>query len=277
MARAPSPRNEASRYSARDDGPSARPPWLEEADLEDAPTSTLIGKRTFWALVIGMLGLIGGVALGVWLLGQREDAPIDMVPAGAEVPLVRSSGPWKEAPVGPGTSGLQVPGKGDLTHSTGDGGDPNGAINTDLVAEAPLQRPGTEPVMPLEPEEDADTLAIRPVAPGPAPVVAAKAAAAKSSTPEAAKPVVNAPEPVSAGGSTLQLGAFSSESRAREAWKGLSSRFSYLAGLTPVILPTAKDGKTLYRLRATGAGGPGEARAICGKLSVAGEACAVVG
>jgi cell division septation protein DedD len=90
--------------------------------------------------------------------------------------------------------------------------------------------------------------------------------------------VVYAPEPAAktaSGGQVLQLGAFSSESRARTAFKELTGRYGYLAGMEPQILPVASDGKTLYRLR-TVAGSPSAAKDICGRLKVAGEACSVV-
>ena len=91
--------------------------------------------------------------------------------------------------------------------------------------------------------------------------------------------VVEAPRPAapaaSGAGQVLQLGAFSSNARAREAFKSLSTRYAYLAGMEPVILPVASDGKTLYRLRTTAAT-PQAARDICGRLRVAGEACSVV-
>ena len=90
---------------------------------------------------------------------------------------------------------------------------------------------------------------------------------------------IEAPKPAapSAGGSgqTLQLGAFSSSARAREAFKSLSGRYAYLAGMEPLIVTVASDGKTLYRLRTT-APSPKAARDICGRLKVAGEACSVV-
>jgi len=81
--------------------------------------------------------------------------------------------------------------------------------------------------------------------------------------------------PATSAGQTLQLGAFSSEARARAAFKELSARFSYLAGLEPLILPVASDGRTLYRLR-TSTGSADVARDVCARLKVAGEACSVV-
>lgn len=320
MARAPSPRSEAGRHSYaatagsdRADGPSARPPWLEEADEVEEAGATLIGRRTFWALMIGLIGLIGGVALGVWLIGRQTEAPIDLPAAGAEVPLVRNPGPWKITPTGPGIEGKLVPEQDGTVYGTGDGQDPNSSIATDAVPEEPGLRPGTLPGQPDPLAEDADTQALQPApgpsptplpapagkpspvpppatkpaplpwpAPQPVPRPAPPPAAVATVTPREAPPpappmapIAFPPQPASAGGSTVQLGAFSSEGRAREAWKSLSARFAYLAPLTPVILPTAKDGKTLYRLRTT-PGGPAEARDICGRLKAAGDSCSVV-
>jgi len=309
MARAPSPRSEAGRRShggrEQADGPSARPPWLEEADEVEEAGGTLIGRRTFWALVIGLIGLIGGVALGVWLIGRQTEAPIDLPASGAEVPLVKNPGPWKITPTGPGIEGKIVPEQDGTVYGTGDGQDPNSSIATNAGPEEPALRPGTAPeetgADPLA--EDADTAALQPLPAAP-PAAAPPASAPTTAAPATAAPAKPAPpkpapvatvtprpapppapkmapialpaEPASAGGSTVQLGAFSSEGRAREAWKSLSGRFAYLAPLTPVILPTAKDGKTLYRLRAT-TPGPAEARDICGRLKAAGDSCTVVG
>ncbi len=275
---------------ARDDSGSARQPWLEEADVEDTASSTLIGRRTVWALAIGLIGLIAGVALGVWLLGRQEAQPIDMLRPGAEVPLVRSPGPWKEAPTGPGTQGQLVPGTDQIAYDTATGADEDGKIALDQLPEAPLSRPGSESDLPDDTtgtEEDADTVAIRPVSPGISPAAdtgkaTPPAPPAKSETAKSAP--VNTPvftpvapaKPLSAGGSTLQLGAFSSEARAREAWKSMSGRFPYLDGLVPVILPTSKEDRTLYRLRVSVADGPSAAREICGKLKVAMETCDIV-
>ncbi|MET0375202.1 MAG: SPOR domain-containing protein, partial [Rhizorhabdus sp.] len=75
------------------------------------------------------------------------------------------------------------------------------------------------------------------------------------------------------GGSTIQIGAFSSEAKAKAAWKTLSGRFSFLAGLTELVVPVQSGEKTLYRLRASG----GNAGDICRRLRTAGESCSVVG
>jgi hypothetical protein len=71
---------------------------------------------------------------------------------------------------------------------------------------------------------------------------------------------------------TIQLGAFSSQASAQNAWKALSARFAYLEPLTQSIVPVEAEERTLYRLRASGPG----ASALCRRLTVAGETCLIV-
>lgn len=88
-----------------------------------------------------------------------------------------------------------------------------------------------------------------------------------------ARPGPRPPQPAtSAPGATIQLGAFSSQAGANQAWSGLSGRFRYLAPLSHSVVPVASGGRTLYRLRASGP----DAAGICRRLQVAGEACSVV-
>jgi cell division septation protein DedD len=75
------------------------------------------------------------------------------------------------------------------------------------------------------------------------------AAAGPASLPSSPQPPP--PPPVAQTNSAVQLGAFSSEANAREAWRQLSSRFrSQLSGLTSDIFPVTVSGRTLYRLEA---------------------------
>lgn len=87
-------------------------------------------------------------------------------------------------------------------------------------------------------------------------------------TPAVAAPAVSPPAAQPAG-EVVQLGAFSSEALARRAWTTLSERFRYLAPLSHTIIPVQADGRTLYRLRASGA----DAADVCRRLRIAGEEC----
>lgn len=287
MARGPSPRDEAGRHP---DWQARAEPWLDPAEAEDAPTHTLVGRRTLWLLLFVAAVLVVGISVGLWVVAGRQKGEIDIPPPGAELPLVRNPGPWKIRPQGPGTAGEVVAGQGQTMFSTGDGIDPGGRIAVENLPEDPLDRP--QGAAPAPPATGAPAALTAPGAPAPAPGAAptellpgAPSAPAKPG----ASPVMAAPKPVPAatpappakapaqagGGTLLQLGAFSSPARAQAAWKTMAARFSYLAGLSPIIAPTAHDGQTLYRLRVA-APDPRAARDICGRLKVAGEACAIV-
>src|SRR3546814_21013283 len=71
----------------------------------------------------------------------------------------------------------------------------------------------------------------------------------------------------------IQLGAYGNQAFAKDAWKRLSKRFTYLEPLPMSIEQAEVGGSTVYRLRAA-AGGP--ASTLCGKPKVAGQSCMVV-
>lgn len=306
MARGPSPSADARRRAAsappqrrRYDDDDA--PWLDEADYEDddGPTHTLVGRRTLFGLLALVAILTIGVVVGITLVSGREDAPIDVPAVGEEIPVLTSPGPWKRPPSGPDVDGIPVEGQGQVIYGTGVGQETEAAIDTSALPEDPLPRPGigatqTRPgteveVLPAVDEalEAGTPIAAAPPAPVVKPVPSQPKApkpvdtvVPKEVRPAPAQPkVITAPppaQPASAGaGSVLQLGAFSSQSRARAAFKSLTDRYSYLAGMEPMIVPVESDGKTLYRLRSQAAGAAA-AKDICGRLRVAGEPCTVV-
>lgn len=287
-AEAPPPRR---RYA--EDGDT---PWLDEADLDEddedgGATHTLVGRRTLFGLLALIAILTIGVVVGITLVSGRDDAPIDVPAVGEEIPVLASPGPWKRPPSGPDIDGIPVEGQGQVIYGTGVGQETDGSIDTSALPEDPLPRPGTE--VEVLPAVDEALETDVPIAAPSAPIV--RPAPQASPTTRAAKPVdtviprevrsapvqpkvIVAPPPgqnASGSGSVLQLGAFSSQSRARAAFKALADRYSYLAGMEPMIVPHENDGKTLYRLRAQAAGAAA-AKDICGRLRVAGEPCTVV-
>ncbi|MCA3566695.1 SPOR domain-containing protein, partial [Bradyrhizobium sp.] len=86
------------------------------------------------------------------------------------------------------------------------------------------------------------------------------------------KPAASASD---SGNFSLQLGAFSTNAKANEVWKSFTGRYSYIAPLGKAIDALERDGKTLYRLRATGITSRATAQNLCARLKVAGESCSV--
>jgi hypothetical protein len=224
-----------------------RLPWLEAVDEDERSEGP--GAAKLIAFVIIGLVAIGLIVGGLFWMGSRVG---QQGGAGGEPEVIAApEGDYKVKPDDPG--GMKVEGEGDTAFATSEGADPKGAINVDAVPEAPVSRTPT-------PE------------PAPAPTPAPPVAAPKPAPAPAPTPRTPAPAAPAAGGATIQLGAFSSQAGANNAWKALSGRFKYLAPLTQGVTSTQVGGKTLYRLRASGPG----ASELCGRLRVAGESCVVV-
>lgn len=179
--------------------------------------------------------LIGLVAIGAIVGGLFWMGNRDATEHRDAELIAAPEGDYKVRPDDPG--GMNVQGEGDTAFAASEGADPNGTINTDALPEAPV------------------TQAPKQQAPAPA-----------------AKPAPQAPPAPAAAGATIQLGAFSSQAGANNAWKALSARFAYLGPLSHSVMPTASGSRTLYRLRASGS----DAKGICNRLRVAGEACTIV-
>ena len=151
--------------------------------------------------------------------------------------IAAPKGDYKVRPDQPG--GMNVAGEGDTAYAASEGAVPQGRINTNAVAERPVARAPQQP----------------PAPPRPTPA-----------TPPRPQPAPAAP------GATIQLGAFSSQGAANNAWRALSGRFRYLAPLGHSVIPVQSGGRTLYRLRANGP----DAAGVCRRLQVAGEDCTLV-
>ena len=228
-----------ARTDMADDGD--RLPWLEAVEEEggsDGPSAV----KLIAAVVIGLVA-IGLVVGGLFWLGNRGGGET----AGEE--LIRApEGSYKVAPGEAG--GMQVEGQGGTAHAASEGREPRGNLNMN-VAEAPAaggQQPAQgQPQAQRPAQPPAAQPGQRPAQPSPA-------------------------QPAAPSGPAIQLGAFSSQSAAETAWRAMSGRFRYLAPLSHSVVPVQVGGRTLYRLRASGAGSAD----VCRRLQVAGESCTTV-
>jgi hypothetical protein len=224
-----------------DDGtldPDDRLPWLEAVE-EEGGESGPSALKLIVAVLIGLVA-IGGIVGGIFWLGNRDGAEHR-----SPETIAAPEGPYKVKPDSPG--GMTVEGQGATAFDAAQGGTPNASIDTDAVPETPVTaQPKT-----------AQPAAKEPLLKAPPPT---NAPAAKAGAPAA---------PAAGGGATIQLGAFPNAATAEKAWKALSGRFAYLAPLSHNVVSAQVNGKTWYRLRASG---PGAAN-VCGRLRVAGENC----
>jgi outer membrane biosynthesis protein TonB len=256
-------------YGAEED----RLPWLEPVDEEPIEEGVSTG-RLIAGLIVALIAL-GFVVGGVYWLKQRAGGP--GTAANDPTLIAAAPGPVKVKPAEPG--GMEVKGQGDSSYAASEGADPRAKIDLSAVPEAPVTKPAPAPA-PVPVAKPAPAPA--PVAkPAPAPVaakpvpapVAPPAPKPVEAKPVEAKPAPSKPVETVAGPGTIQLGAFANAALANSAWKSLSGRFSVLAPLSQSVVQAEVNGKTVYRLRAAAGG---QAKDICAKLRVAGEACLVV-
>ena len=217
-----------------------RLPWLEAVE-EDGGEGGPSALKLIVAVLIG-LAAIGGIVGGIFWMGNRDGAE-----TGAPELIAAAEGPYKVKPDSPG--GMTVEGQGETAFDAAQGGTPSASIDTSAVAEAPVT---------AQPK-------------GQAPAPAAKEPPLLKAPPASNAPAAKADSaaPPAAGGATIQLGAFPNGAAAEKAWKALSGRFAYLAPLSHSVVQANVNGKTYYRLRASGP----DATGICGRLKVAGEQC----
>ncbi len=214
-----------------------RLPWLEAVEEDEGESGPSVAKLVA-AIVIGLVA-IGIIVGGLFWLGNRG------APGGDDGLIAAPEGDYKVAPADRG--GMNVAGEGDTAYAASEGAQPKGNLNVDAVPETPVAKAPRRPAQP-QPQPQAQ----RP-------------------QPKAPAPGRPAPAPAAAG-VTIQLGAFSSQAGATRAWTGLAGRFRYLAPLSHSVVPAQVGGRTLYRLRASGAA----AADVCRRLRVAGEQCSVV-
>jgi hypothetical protein len=145
-------------------------------------------------------------------------------------------------------------GEGDASFAASEGVAREGRIDPSRVPEAPITATGpasgTKPAVQGKP---------------------AQSVTARVADETQARPAAATARP--AAGGTIQLGAYGNQAFAKDAWKRLSKRFTYLEPLPMSIEQAEVGGSTVYRLRAVAGG---QAGTLCGKLKVAGESCMVV-
>ena len=227
-----------------------RLPWLEAVEDDDEPAGPGAAKLIA-AILVGLLAIAAIVGGSFWL-GNRSGA----TGAGGQPELiVAEPGPYKVAVEPDEAGGMAVEGRGDTAFAASEGADPEGRIDMSAVPEAPVTA--------------------TPVAASKAEAGRAEAKMAEAVAPEAAPtPAATAPAPAP-GGTSVQLGAFSSNASAEAAWAALSGRFAALDALPHNVQGATVNGRSVFRLRAN-VGDRAAARELCGRLTVAGESCVIL-
>ena len=215
-----------------------RLPWLEPADREEDNDGVSPLKLLAFILT-GLIALGAIVGIVYWVQSRNIAAAV------GDAQLIAAP---------PGDY------KGDASFAASEGVERAGKIDPSRVPEAPVTG-GPTPA----PAQTAKVTGAKPAARFSAPV------ADETRRPANAQPAAG----TKGSGAMIQLGAYGSQSSAKDAWGRLSKRFDYLASLGTSVESVKVGDTTLYRLRAS-AGSASQASALCGKLRVAGESCLVV-
>ncbi|MDE2041703.1 MAG: SPOR domain-containing protein [Alphaproteobacteria bacterium] len=222
-----------------------RLPWLEavepDADHLQAQRNPVTGVLVAGAAALALV--VGGLW---WMNSQTPPAK------GGDGKLIAAQdGDYKTKPADAG--GMQVEGQGGTAAATAQGAAGNGQIDNSAQAETPIKPAETRPA---------------PAAPAAKPNAAAKI---DESAAPAAKP---APAAATAAPGTglIQLGAYGSESSAKQGWDDLKGKYPFLASMTQSIVPATVGGATVYRLRASAGNAAAD---TCAKLKAAGANCII--
>ncbi|WP_298336923.1 SPOR domain-containing protein [uncultured Erythrobacter sp.] len=211
-------------------------PWLEADEDEEA------GGADHKQIVVLLLILlaIGAIAVGtVWIFGSRMTEGTQVADGSV---IEAPEGPIKERPEDPG--GKEFAGTGNVAPVVGEGGAPDGVMNTDGNS-----GPGES--------SDADPRTTRS---GSAAGAGENAASTGATT--------------SRSGVGVQLAAYTSRARAEQGWQELSRRTDALSGLRYRIEEGVVDIGTVYRLQAV-AGDRATADQLCANLKSDGIDCQV--
>lgn len=224
-----------------------RLPWLEPAyDDSDDEEVSFVRLGLFILAGLVLLGLIvGAIYLIRNQLASTDSPQVIAAPAGDY------KMPAHEA------DAKRFAGEGDASSAASEGVDRDGRIDPSRMPETPIVAGGEAAAR--APEKSAAAAA--------SPTVKTQVIDQRESAPTAA---AAAPK---LSGHLIQLGAFGSESIARDAWSRLSKRFDYLAELPYSIEPVTVAGTKFHRLRVSAGK---DANTLCGRLKVAGESCLVV-
>ncbi|WP_164116176.1 SPOR domain-containing protein [Sphingorhabdus sp. Alg239-R122] len=237
-------------------------PWLESAEDYDEVEGGNIG-RILGFVLMGLIALAAIAGGAYWYQNSSAGAGSD----GGGALITAEKDDYKIPPEDP--QGKEFEGTGDASFSASEGVPKQAAIgDSETAAKKAAEKPRETKAKPA-PKKAA------PAAPK------AVKQAPKPETKEAPKPAFSALEEKSAAdtpkattpkGVIVQLGAYSSEAKAKTGWTGLARKYDYIASLPKTIVAANVDGGTVYRLSAIA---PNNATAnnVCNRLKASGGAC----
>ncbi len=237
-------------------------PWLESAEDYDETDGSNIGRILGFALM-GLIA-IAAVAGGIYWY-QNSSAGAGSDGDGALISAEKDD--YKIPPADP--QGKEFEGTGDASFSASEGVPKQAAIgDSETAAKKAAEKPRETEAKPAP--KKAAAAAPKAVKQTPHPQAKESPKPAFSALEE--KSVAETTKAAASKGVVVQLGAYSSEEKAKTGWAGLARKYDYIASLPKTIVAANVDGGTVYRLSAIA---PDNATAnnVCNRLKSSGGAC----
>lgn len=241
-----------------------RLPWLEPYRETGAPKPRVArrSRGALAAVVTALILLPAGIGAGFWL-GQRSEAPVASRPQPSATIALPPARPVETAEASPNAAA-----------ETGEpdeaAGPPTGTAEAESPPPAPAKAAAARPVKrAARPQRRKIRSAARKSN------LSAVRAAQERQARSRAWPKMPSPGPA---GQVIQLGAFSTATRASNAYSTRIARYPLLARMPRVIVPvvTKPDGRVLYVLR-FGTTSRQQSKTVCRNLRASGDHCLVIG
>jgi cell division septation protein DedD len=221
-----------------------------------------------WRLApILALAVAAVFAIAIWVAYTDDSIQDEMEPPVGEV----VEGPVKVLPEDPG--GMQIPNQDKQIFGWVEGQPAPGGESEQLLP------PPESPLPVAAPQDPVSTEPTQPTSTAGAEAVAPATQQAAVTPPTAVQPAATS-QPAALGSQIrIQLASFSKATAALKAWPGLVEKHqSQLDGLTPYVETAEIAGRgTFHRLQAGPFADQASAKAVCAKLTAAGQGCLVVG
>jgi hypothetical protein len=238
-------------------------PWLESADAEDDEGA--VDTRRVALFVAAGLALLSAIVGGIWWSTHRSTG--DARVADGSV-IAAPAQPYKTAPAQPG--GKTYEGTGASSFAVSQGHNPTAHLaGGEAAADAgpaanAAAKGGTAGAGTVKTPAEAGAVAI----------AAAKAAGSGGAAPSASAGESIRAGATSAGGTGVQVGAYTSQSSAEAGWNKLVRQYAPLGEVHHRIVQGQADIGTVYRLQAVPAS-ESAANTLCSAMKAQGMACQV--
>lgn len=238
-------------------------PWLQP--VEDEGEEGWLSARTLIMAAVVFVVIFAALLWVIYAQLSGNEEP-RQVATRSNLPVIEAPDqPHKILPDDPG--GAEIPGQDKLVLEAANGENVEGTTRLATPAETPVERETTGSFVEPEPEVVERVVEATPPPP-PARVEPQPASVQPKPQPQT--------QTANTGRYLIQLGAFSTDVRARTGWQQIQDKYPNIVGDLAIDTQIATvNGRTIYRLRGAALPTRAEADRRCAALKAAGQGCLV--